>query len=237
MKKRLLVILLLQSILFCSCHPSLASSYSYMIKDATATIISHEEQLDEKHIEVPQKLGGYTVTALGPRSFYQHKALRSITLPDTLETVEGASFYRCYSLEKLHLPDSISKIECNPVFRCSALSEITVSPNNSFYTTNDGVLYNKEKTQMIAYPEGKTQRIYTVPRSVKKLNIDSFGYHPKVKHIVIYSNVNQFPDGNMFVFPDEITLYVEAGSLGEKYAKMYGLNYKVITQPEEISIS
>jgi hypothetical protein len=102
-----------------------------------------------------------------------------------------------------------------------------VESDNACYSDLDGVLFDKEQTQLIAYPEGKTQESYTVPQTVKKLDIDAFGYQTKIKKLTILSNVTDFPEDNLFIYPDEITLIVESGSAAEQYAKDYNLNYEI----------
>jgi len=90
------------------------------------------------------------------------------------------------------------------------------------------VLFDKEVKTLISYPEGKEEETYTIPTTVTKLNIDSFGYHPKFKKLVILSNVVEFPTENMFVYPNDITLVVEKDSQAEEYAQRNYLKYEYI---------
>lgn len=227
-KKKVFVVVVLGSLLVSSCHRSYDSSFEYVIKNNTAMIISHQENAEELSVIIPEELDGMPVTVLGSDAFYQHKSIESITLPESMLTIEGSPFYRCSSLKALHIPLNVKQIDSNPVFRCKSLMEITVDSNNTSFTAVDGVLFDKEMTQLIAYPEGKTDEHYIVPKSIEKLPIDAFGYHPNLKHLTILANVKEFPDENMFVFPDDITLYIEAGSAAEQYAKRHHLRFEVI---------
>ena len=56
--------------------------------------------------------------------------------------------------------------EYDPFNYCSQLAEITVDEENPYFSSENGVLFNKDKTTLIAYPEGKKDRAYTVPQSV-----------------------------------------------------------------------
>jgi hypothetical protein len=58
--------------------------------------------------------------------------------------------------------------------RCYNLRSIEVSPDNAFYSSEDGVLFNKDKTKLIRYPEGKRGASYTVPSSVTSISINAF---------------------------------------------------------------
>ena len=204
----------------------LANEYKYEIVDDGIKIISHNN-CQESSIIIPEKLEGKLVKILGRDAFYQHKSTVTIILPESLMTIEGSPFYRCYSLNEIIIPSGVKEISSNPFFRCSSLTEIRVASGNTHYIAMDGVMFNIDKTELIAYPEGKLSENYIIPESVKKLNIDSFGYETKIKRLTIPSNVVEFPDGNMFVFPDKITLIVESGSDAEKYAIDNELKYEI----------
>lgn len=203
-----------------------ANEYEYQIVDDGVKIISHNDN-QENSIIIPERIEGKSVKVLGGDTFYQHKNMVAISLPQSLTTIEGSPFYRCYSLQEINIPCGVTEISSNPFFRCSALKEIRVALGNTCYSAMDGVLFNADKTELIAYPEGKLSESYTIPKSVKKLNIDSFGYKTKLKRLTIPSNVVEFPDGSMFVFPEKITLIVESGSVAEKYAIDNELKYEI----------
>lgn len=205
------------------------NEYEYRIEDNNITIISHRYNAESSEITVPKKIENVPVTVLEKDSFYQHKNTVSIILPQNLTTIIGSPFYKCYSLKEILIPKYVKQIDTNPFFRCPSLTKIIVDPDNSHYTDIEGVLFNKDKTVLISYPEGKLTESYLIPKSVRELKIDSFGYKTKLKEITILSNVTIFPKDNMFVFPDNITLIVEQGSKAEEYAKEYNINFKIIT--------
>ncbi len=221
------VVVLVVSLLS-SCHQSGAPTFKYKIENDAAIITSHQPDANEAQVVIPEELQGKPVTTLEENAFYQHKNMEFVTLPQSLTTIDGSPFYRCYSLKELHIPRNVKEIDGNPVFRCGSLEKITVDINNAHFTAVDGVLFNKEKTVLIAYPEGKADETYTIPSSIEKLEEDAFGYDPQFKHLTILSNVKEFPEGNVFVFPDKITVYVEPNSAAEQYAKRHNLNFKTI---------
>ncbi len=205
------------------------NDYEYEIKDGTATIVSHQYNPDEKEIIVPEKLEGNTVTVIEKDAFYQHKNTSSIILPSGLEEIKGSPFYRCYSLKSSFIPHNVKSINGNPYFRCSSLESITVDAKNQNFCDDNGILFNKDKTTLIAYPEGKTDASYTIPTTVTKIEGDAFGYHTRIKELYILSNVIELPDYNMF-YPQDIKIYVESGSAAEKYVKEFDLNFEIISQ-------
>lgn len=203
---------------------NIRDGYQYKIVDDAVEIISYNNKESES-IVVPKTIVERPVKVLGKDAFYQCKNAKTILLPQTLTTLEGSPFYRCYSLKQIVIPQNVESIDANPFFRCSALENIVVDSKNDKFADEEGVLFDKEQSVLIAYPEGNKREEYIIPSTVKKLNIDSFGYHTKLKKITIGSNVVEFPEGNMFVFPDDIILLIEPGSAAEEYAKKHGLKY------------
>ena len=58
---------------------------------------------------------------------------------------------------------------------CTSLNEINVDENNTAYASSNGVLFNKEMTVLIKYPEGKNNITeYTVPTGVNIINNSAF---------------------------------------------------------------
>ena len=206
------------------------TDYEYEIIDGAITILSHQYNPEETEVIVPEKIDEASVAALGENAFYQHENTISITLPASLEQIEGSSFYRCYSLEQSFIPRNVKNINGNPYFRCSSLESITVDAQNQYFSDDNGVLFNKDKTILIAYPEGKTGESYTIPSTVTKIECDAFGYLAQIKELYILSNVVEFPYYNMFAYAQSIKLYIEPDSAAEKYAKEFGLNYEIISE-------
>ena len=56
---------------------------------------------------------------------------------------------------------------------CISLEEMTVSPENPAYCSEDGVLFNKDKTTLLNYPAAKTGD-YVVPSSVTEIGLMAF---------------------------------------------------------------
>ncbi|MGN1442793.1 MAG: leucine-rich repeat domain-containing protein [Acutalibacteraceae bacterium] len=59
-------------------------------------------------------------------------------------------------LKELNLGKNIKTIDVWALTNCPALESINVDENNPYFTSVDGVLYNKDKTELLFYPNGKT---------------------------------------------------------------------------------
>lgn len=200
--------------------------FNYDIQDDSIKIIKCLNY--GKDITIPEQIDGKSVKKIGEEAFYNHIEMISVSIPQSITSIGNGAFYRCYSLEKITIPKNVEQMENNPFFRCISLNQIFVDPENKNFSELDGVLYNKDKSVLLVYPEGKTNESFTISNSVKKINGSTFGYQcEKLKTIIIPSSVIDFPDNNMFVFPDQITLKVKSGSAAEQYAKSNDLKYEI----------
>jgi len=198
--------------------------YEYSIEDGY--VIINKYYGNEAHVTVPKVIDGKPVKVIDEDAFNQCTDLLTIELPETLTHIYGAPFYRCYWLEYVNIPKNVAYIDSGAFFRCPSLENIFVDKANPYYADINGVLYSKNLTELIIYPEGKTDKDFVVPDSVIKIH-DAFGYHPLVETITIPATVKEMPDYDMFIYPEDITLIVKKGSVAEAYAIEYELNYRL----------
>lgn len=118
-----------------------------------------------KDVVIPAELNGYKVTAIENFAFYMDKAL-TIELPATVNSLNGQAFN-----------------EMN-----STVNSITVAEDSPYYSSVDGVLYNKDKTAVVCYPAGKTGETYTVPDGVETITSYSL-INAKFKEIILPNSV------------------------------------------------
>lgn len=81
---------------------------------------------------------------------------------------------------------------------CHSLTRINVENNNINYSSQDGVLYNKDKTEIICAPGGLIGSI-TIPNSVTEIRQATFYEHKGISHITIGNNVTSIGD-NAFAY-------------------------------------
>lgn len=184
---------------------------------------------NETYITVPETIVGKPVTTIWKDVFKENTNVVSITLPESLTTIEGTPFYGCSSLEEVTISKNLETISYNPFSSCSSLKKISVDAENKYFCDINGVLLSKDKTVLYAYPEGLEAESYTVPTSVKKIYTAAFGDKTQIKELTILSNVVEFTGINLFLFNEDITLLVESGSAAEEYAKTQGIKFEIIS--------
>ena len=158
--KKALPVLLALCLACCLCVPAFAEedvqplgektengfTYAYFA-DGTAVITRYKGAA--VNCDIPEKLGGNTVTAIGEGAFSGKRFLRSVTIPDTVERIENEAFGNClelkhisfgnglreigwsafysdYALEEAILPDSLEKIGKQAFHFCHKLRNVSL---------------------------------------------------------------------------------------------------------------
>ncbi|MGM9616182.1 leucine-rich repeat domain-containing protein, partial [Butyricicoccus sp.] len=91
-------------------------------------------------------------------------------------------------LTSVTIPDSVTTIGSSAFSRCKSLTAINVNKNNTAYCSVNGVLLNKNQTQLLQYPGGKSGA-YTIPDSVTAVGFNAFYYCDGLTSVTIPDSV------------------------------------------------
>ena len=72
---------------------------------------------------------------------------------------------------------------------CSALTAINVEGSNTTYCSENGILFNKDKTTLVCYPAGKPETSYNIPDSVTSIGDQAFSYCSALTQVTIGDGV------------------------------------------------
>jgi len=136
-----------------------------------------------------------SVTSIGDYAFCSCENLTSITIPGSVTSIGNYAFERCESLTSVIIPDSVTSIGSSAFFDCVSLKSIEVSGNNKNYSSLDGVLFNKDKTELITYPAGKTDSEYVIPNSVTSIGYSAFENCTSLTSVTIPDSVTSIGYG------------------------------------------
>lgn len=135
-------------------------------------------------VDIPE-----TVSTIGQFAFLGCNSLTSISLPSSVDEINRDAFCHCYSLKEISIPSSVTAIHRGAFSRCPFLSRIEVDENNNYYTSLDGVLFDKQVTTLLAYPNGNIADTYVIPSTVTRIHDNSFMGSNNLVSLTIPSNI------------------------------------------------
>ncbi len=119
-----------------------------------------------------------------------------LTIPakikDRFPVISIYSVSHCTSLTKVNIGDGVTTIERNAFSGCTGLTSINIDENNPNYTSVDGVVYNKDVSELIICPNGKTS--ITIPDTVTSIGYGAFEGCTKLTTITIPDSVKSLGD-------------------------------------------
>lgn len=167
-----------------------------------------------------------SVTEIGDAAFRYCSSLQSVSLTEGLKSIGDYAFSGAYELSNVTLPNSLNDISPTAFFYCENFCEYLTDVSNPYFSVADGVLYSKDKTELVSYPCGKKGNEYSVlsgtksigeyaivsnnldsvyvPQSVEKTGKDSVGY------------ITDFTSDTCVIKPD-FMIYGAIGSATEAY--------------------
>jgi len=149
-------------------------------------------------VEIPTMVDGYVVTSIGKGALKDLKYVTSITIPASIETIADDALTGCTRLES-----------------------ITVDAGNIDYSSNDGVLYDHDQTELILCPARKTT--LTVPDTVTTIAPGALANCIVLEKVTFAGNAPTFSDDLYAATPTKLITAVAAGSTGWKEADSIAL--------------
>ncbi len=145
-----------------------------------------------------------SITTIKYSAFSDCDALTEVTIPNSVTTIEESAFAWCDALTSVTIPNSVTTIGGDAFGNCHALTSFVVDTDNTTYSSDNGVLFNKNKTTLIQYPIGKTDTEYTIPNSVTTIGKSAFYYCEGITSITIGENVTTI-ENSAFAYCDALT--------------------------------
>lgn len=174
---------------------------------------------DESATEVviPSEIEGLPVTSIGERAFFECYNLTAITIPDSITSIENSAFLSCDSLTSVDILASVENIGSGVFEGCMSLILINVAEDNANYSSENGILFNKDKTELIKYPVQKPETEYAVPESVTKITGSAFSYCKNLTSVSIPYGITKIESYTFYdceslksvEIPDSVTIIGE----------------------------
>ena len=173
----------------------------YKCSNLTSTVLSNSLiEIDEATffdcINLTSVHIGNSVKKIDEDAFFNCRSLTSVIIPASIENIYYSSFAYCASLESILIPSTTTSIKISAFYGCSSLKSIIVDEDNEYYSSNEGILYNKDKSILLICPEGKHGNM-TIPDFVKV--IDAFAFENcSINSVIIGNSVTKICDGAFF---------------------------------------
>jgi len=126
-----------------------------------------------------------SIKSIGYGAFANCYSLENIVIPEGVETIDDYVFWESGNLKTVSFPKTVTSIGDECFYFCNSLEEITVDSENPSYSSDEyGVLFNKDKTDLIRYPSGSKISDYTLPESVVRIETGAFSDADSLENVV-----------------------------------------------------
>jgi hypothetical protein len=132
-------------------------------------------------------------------AFPAGNGLAHFSIPDSVTSIGRGAFSHCNNLTSIAISKNVTSIKEDAFVYCDNLAEITVDEDNQKYRSDEGILYNKDQTEIIACPIGKGFMHFTIPDSVTKIGEDAFSSCDSLTSITIPDGVTSIGDQAFFL--------------------------------------
>ena len=144
-------------------------------------------------LKAPEKLKGEYhiregVKVIGNRAFDKYSSLTSINIPNSVTNIGEWAFYGCKSLTNIIIPSSVVNMNGNPFLGWDG----DLHNESKAFVYERQVLFNKDKTTLIAYRSKDTN--YIIPDSVTNIGDSAFYKCEYLKSINIPDSVTNIGD-------------------------------------------
>ncbi len=185
--------------------------YNYNINPSNAKTITITEYTGPGGaVIIPTKINGLTVTSIGDDAFYGCASLTSVTIPAGVTSIGEAAFYNCTSLINVAIPAGITNIGPVPFGGDTSLTAITVDTGNSFFSSTNGILFDKSQATLIQCPGGLRGN-YTIPGSVTTIAYEAFYFCTNLTNVAIPASVTTIGQAAFYDCTSLINVAIDSG--------------------------
>ena len=207
-----------------------------------------------------------SVTSIGYSAFSACSGLTNVTISNGVASIEDFAFTGCTALTAVTIPASVTSLGQRVFVNCTGLTKVKVASGNPNYSSDSyGVLFNKDKTELIYCPDA-FKGSYTIPGTVTSITDWAFNDHTGLTGVTIPDSVTSIGYAAFYGctgltsvgIPASVTsigfdafircgsgsfvIYGVSDSEAQTYANRYNINFiavvplKITSQPESATV-
>lgn len=196
---------------------------------------------------VPQKQSGIYVVSnrvkhIEKGAFKNCVDITTLMLGQTVTSIGSGAFQNCTGLLHMIIPPNVTKIEPGAFAGCTQLCGVTVSADSIYFSSEDGALFNKDKTTLFYVPatllgqQGKKDGRYQVPDSVTYIAPFAFSGCKEIKEIILPDSLKTIGKNAFEGCSALTTVYAPAETVkwDEVFGQCENLKNRYIRDPQGI---
>lgn len=156
------------------------------------TIVQYIGEIAE--VIIPEEVNGVPITKIEHSAFEECSEITSVTIPDSIIEIGYSAFALCENLKTIYIGTGLSEVEGSCFSYCASLTGIYVAKDNLSLLSENGILYNKDKTILIKYPESNQSQSFSIPDSVTQISSFAFADCCFLEEIIIPKSVTHIDD-------------------------------------------
>ena len=146
---------------------------------------------DETELIIPAEINGLKVDTVS--GIQLNHNIKKIIISEGIKKIGYESFDACRNLEEIYFPKSLELYQQDDGQFLPSLKRFVVHEENPYYSTDEnGVLFNKDKTHLISYPQGSELKTYTVPETVEHIGFFSMVMVLNLEELILPENLKSF---------------------------------------------
>lgn len=172
-----------------------------------------EYALAYRSASVKSVVVGNSVETIEEGAFYALNNLTSVDLPDSLKYI-GDSAFAGAGIDSLYIPANVSHIGENAFGELKNLKSIDVDPENKYYCTDEnGILYSKDKKDLLQCPSGCEAKTVTVPAATERIFREAFDHNSNLEEVIIKSPAVLLGTSVFLSSPNIKTVFIDANNV------------------------
>ena len=182
----------LSNIIVAEDNPNFLSDGDVLYDKAKTTLYCYPSKKIETHYELP-----ISVTEISEYAFDNCIYLNQVIIPSNsqLSKIHTEAFSGCKHLNSIFIPSGVTIISPDSFMGCTSLSNVTVDENSNSFSSVNGVLYNKNQTELKYYPANKDWDASLIPGTVTKIGDYAFAYNKKITEVILPTTINSISIG------------------------------------------